>query len=155
MNSLSRRFGVSRHAIARHRNNCMRTALAQIVSEAEQDALIDRHNVVLSMQKQVSCIQDFIDRIEQQYSTLTEILEETRLKGETYSIPGSLAAIREMRESLKLYLDLYRESRIASDESKEQQYQNYDAMMKALMEALAEYPEAMSAVMDAMKEIET
>ena len=133
----------------------MRPALAKIVQATEEDTLIKTHDTVIKLNSQITCIQDFVDRIEKQYSTLSSILEETRLKGETYNVRDSIAAIREMRESLRLYLDLYRESRISNEASKEEQSQKFDITMKAVMEVLAEYPDAREAVIRRIEDLDT
>lgn len=152
--AIERRFNISRRSVTNHRDKCMRPALAKIVQDAENDTRAQTHEAAIKINRQVRCIQDFIDRIEHQYGELGDILQEARREGETYDIRAAILAIREMRESLRLYLDLHRETRISEKESKEKEAQNFDITIKAVMEVLAGYPEASAAVIARMEEME-
>lgn len=151
--SISRRFNVSRGALTAHRDKCMRPAVEELISRTEAQTIAQTHATVLRVNRAVASIHDFIERIDDQYSTLSGILAEATAQGEERDPRLALGAIREMRETLRFYLDLFRESRISEQESKKDMSQKFDATMKAVMEALAEHPEALAAVVARLDEV--
>lgn len=151
--AISQKYAVKRWCISRHRDSCMTIAAAEAIAQTHGSIHERSREAVAHIQRGVNSIDDFIARIENQYSVLSDILTEARESGERYDTRAALMAIREMRESLRLYLDLYREARLGEQESKDQQSQKFDIMMKAVMEALADHPEARAEVVRRLENI--